>query len=244
MYLEERQKEILSFLREKKRCSVRELAETLFVSEATIRRDLHQLAADGKVQKTFGGAIICENFASEIPFSVRSLDNLETKQSICRQASALIQEGMTLFMDGSTTPEHLVPYLFHFRELQIITNNPRIPLLLSNTPLKIYCTGGMFNHTSQLYAGSIAERTIANMNADLFFFSARGVDANGKITDSSPSEHSLKQLMLANAKVSCFLCGHQKFNTSHLFTVSHCKDIDYVFSDVPLTDALLGKEQK
>ena len=70
------------------------------------------------------------------------------------------------------------------------------------------------------------------------------VDENGKITDSSPSEHSLKQLMIANAKVSCFLCGHQKFNTSHPFTVSHCKDIDYVFSDVPLTDALLGKQQK
>ena len=31
---------------------------------------------------------------------------------------------------------------------------------------------------------------------------------------------------------------------SHLFTVSHCKDIDYVFSDIPLTDALLGKRQK
>ena len=244
MYLEERQKEILSFLQKKKRCSVHELSEALFVSEATIRRDLHQLAADGKVQKTFGGAILCENFASEIPFSLRSLDNLESKQSICRQASSLIQEGMTLFLDGSTTPEQLVPYLLHFRELQIITNNPRIPLLLANTPLKIYCTGGMFNPTSQLYAGSIAERTIANMNADLLFFSARGVDENGKITDSSHSEHSLKQLMIANSKVSCFLCGHQKFNASHLFTVAHCKDMDYVFSDVPLSDPLLGKQQK
>ena len=244
MYLEERQREILSFLQEKKRCSVHELASALFVSEATIRRDLHQLAADGKVQKTFGGAILCENFASEIPFSVRSFDNLESKQNICRQASSLIQEGMTLFLDGSTTPEHLVPYLLHFRELQIITNNPRIPLLLANTPLKIYCTGGMFNPTSQLYAGSIAERTIANMNADLLFFSARGVDENGKITDSSHSEHSLKQLMIANAKTTCFLCGHQKFNTSHLFTVAHCRDMDYVFSDVPLSDSLLGKKQK
>ena len=244
MYLEERHKEILHYLQEKKRCSVRELAQSLFVSEATIRRDLHQLAADGKVQKTFGGAIICENFASEIPFSLRSLDHLESKQSICRQASSLIQEGMTLFLDGSTTPEHLVPYLLNFRELQIVTNNPRIPMLLAGTPLQIYCTGGMFNHTSQLYAGSIAERTIAGMNADLFFFSARGVDAKGKITDSSHSEHSLKQLMIANSQVSCFLCGHQKFNTSHLFTVSHCGDIDYVFSDVPLTEPLLGKQQK
>ena len=55
----------------KKRCSVSKLAKELYASEATIRRDLNVLASEGKIEKVFGGAIICENYAEEVPFSVR-----------------------------------------------------------------------------------------------------------------------------------------------------------------------------
>ena len=243
MYNVERQREILSILLQKKRCSVSELAKTLFTSEATIRRDLNVLATEGKVEKVFGGAIICENYAEEVPFSVRKDERIDIKQGICAKAATLIQEGMTVFLDSSSTSEQLVPYLKNFRNLQIVTNSPRVPILLADSGLKVYSTGGQMSFSSQAYVGGIAEDVVEHMNADIFFFSARGVSEKGVITDSSQSECRIKQKMIRNAQISCFLCDSKKIGLTYMCTIAQCSQIDYVFSDVEIEEQLTGRNQ-
>lgn len=244
MYNIERQRQIMNILIEKKNCSVRKLSELLFTSEATIRRDLNTLASEGKIQKVFGGALLCEHYAEEVPFAVRKSEKIEIKQSICLSASKLLREGMTVFLDASTTPEQLVPYMKKYQNLQIITNNPRVPLLLADTDLQVYSTGGRLSHSSQAYVGGIAEDILSNMNADIFFFSARGITHDGRITDSALNECRLKQKMLANAAISCFLCDDEKIGQAYMCTITTCDEVDYVFSNASLDDKLLGKQQK
>ena len=244
MYNVERQRQIMSILSERKRCTVKELSVMLYTSEATIRRDLAVLAGEGKLQKVFGGALLFEQYAEEVPFAVRRDDRTEVKRLICRSAASLLREGMTVFMDASTTPEHLVPYLKELHHLQIVTNNPRLPLLLADTSLEVYSTGGRLSHSSQSLVGCMAEDAVARMNADLYFFSARGVSEDGRITDSAQNECRIKQRMLANAAVSCFLCDSEKTGHAYMCTVALCSEVDYVFSDVPLGEPLLGKRQK
>lgn len=244
MYNIERQRQILQILSEKKRCSVGELAKLLYTSEATVRRDLNAMAAEGRLQKVFGGALLCESYAEEVPFAVRKEDRVESKQRICTEAASLLREGMTLFLDASTTPEQLVPHLKRFRHLQIVTNNPRLPLLLADTTLEVYSTGGRLSHSSQAYVGGEAEDVIERMNADLFFFSTRGVTEQGLITDSAQMECRLKQRMLAHSALSCFLCDREKIGQAYMCTVASCAEVDYVFSDMPLPVALLGKKQR
>lgn len=244
MYNLERQKQILEILSHKKRCSVKELAAALYTSEATVRRDLNALAADGKLQKVFGGALYPERYAEEVPFAVRKEDRVAVKQSICAKAAGLLREGMTLFLDASTTTEQMIPYLKQLRDLQIVTNNPRLPLLLADSPFEIYCTGGRLSHSSQAYVGGTAEDMIRGMNADLFFFSTRGVTEAGVITDSAQMECRLKQAMLAHAEISCFLCDSEKIGPAYLCTVANCADVDYVLSEAELPPALLGRKQR
>ena len=244
MYNVERQQQILKILSQRKRCSVNELAAILYVSAATVRRDLNALAANGKLQKVFGGALYPEHYAEEVPFAVRKEDRVAAKQNICAKAAPLLREGMTLFFDASTTPEKLIPYLKQFRHLQIITNNPRLPILLADSTLEVYCTGGRLSHSSQAYVGSIAEDVIRGMNADLFIFSARGITEDGHITDSAQMESHLKQVMLSHAKLSCFLCDSGKIGSAYLCTVADCADVDYVFSEIALPIHLLGGKQR
>lgn len=243
MYNIERQRQILSILLQKKRCSVSKLAKELYASEATIRRDLNVLASEGKIEKVFGGAIICENYAEEVPFSVRKDERVNVKQIICAKASTLIQEGMTVFLDSSSTTEQLAPYLKRFRNLQIITNSPRVPLLLADSTLQVYSTGGRMSSSSQAYVGGIAEDVIEQVNADIFFFSARGVSNEGIITDSAQNESRIKQKMLKNSKVSCFLCDSNKIGLTYMSSITNCKQVDYVFSNVELEENLQGKNQ-
>ena len=244
MYNIERQREILQYLGERKRCTVRELASLLYTSEATVRRDLSALALEGKLQKVFGGAVVCEQYAEEVPFAVRRDDRIQIKKRICAEAAALLREGMTVFMDASTTPEQLVPHLKGFHHMQIVTNNPRLPLLLADTSLEVYSTGGRLSHSSQAYVGGQAEDMIGSLNADLFFFSARGVSHDGLITDSAQKECRIKQKMLERSALSCFLCDSEKVGYTYMCTIAACADVDYVFSDTELGEALRGHCQK
>ena len=97
MYGIERQEQILAILREKKSCSVTELAATLNYSSATVRRDLNILAKELKVRKTFGGAVIIEQFSTELPATIRKSENIDAKKKLCAAASSFITDNMTLF---------------------------------------------------------------------------------------------------------------------------------------------------
>ena len=54
----QRQEQILACLKEKKSCTIQELAELLSVSTMTIHRDLDKLDEDGALLKVHGGAIL------------------------------------------------------------------------------------------------------------------------------------------------------------------------------------------
>ena len=67
----ERQDDILEILSKEKVVSVQKLAETLYVSEATIRRDLIRMDNLGLIRRTHGGAMIAKNTAQESSFAMR-----------------------------------------------------------------------------------------------------------------------------------------------------------------------------
>ena len=58
MILRERQDRIVSALRSGGAASVRDLAQSLEVSESTIRRDLDLLDRNGELTRTYGGAVL------------------------------------------------------------------------------------------------------------------------------------------------------------------------------------------
>ena len=62
--------------------SVRQLAEDLGVSEATVRRDLHGLAAEGLLELTHGGASVIKS--SDYSFISKSRRNIEAKRTIAK----------------------------------------------------------------------------------------------------------------------------------------------------------------
>ena len=70
MALTERQNEILKYLKEEKKAGVNVLAKLLYVSEATIRRDLTEMQTMGLIERSHGGAILPDN-AEEISMFFR-----------------------------------------------------------------------------------------------------------------------------------------------------------------------------
>jgi len=230
MYNIERMEKIMSILRERKSCSVSELAKSLSFSESTIRRDLAELDKQMKIKKTFGGAVICEQYPSEVPYSVRSDINSRIKSELCAVASKMLSDNITIFLDSSSTVKYLVPYIKKYNGVTVVTNNPELPMAFSGSEVTVYSTGGRFMRYSNSYVGEFAQNMIREINADILFFSARGVTADGRVTNSS-TEDDIHKLMIENAKTTCLLFDSSKFGKKYLFNVCDISDIDVIITD-------------
>ena len=228
----ERQEQIIAILEKKKSISVKQLAQLLYVSQPTVRRDLESLSQQGKLQRTHGGVVLRKTSDAEIPLMYREDQNNEAKRIIAEKAATLIHEGDVIFLDASSTVSYLVPYLKKFRDLLVITNSPKTSIRLGEHGIKNYCTGGLLLMHSIAYVGSETEKFISGINADLFFFSSRGYTENGMITDSSGRETAVKKAMLQNAAKSYYLCDSSKRDKKYAFNVCSVNDLAGIITEI------------
>ena len=73
MFIEERQQAIEKVLREQGKVRVRELSEMFQVTEDCIRKDLKTLENAGKLKRTYGGAILSQDYPLEEMLSTEEI---------------------------------------------------------------------------------------------------------------------------------------------------------------------------
>ena len=243
MLLEERHQSLFDYLTQKKSATVSELSVLLFVSEATIRRDLTVLEKQGLLKRSHGGAVLFESNNDETSLLVREQKNVQQKQQIAQLALDFISSNSTIFMDSSSTAGMIIPFLKQYKFLTIITNGLKNALALSqHHTVKTYITGGFVNPQSTSAVGSDSIDYITNMNAHVAFISCGGISGKNGITDASFEQARLKKEMLNNAKVKVLLCDDSKFDTVYMCRTCGFEDIDYIITnklpDPTLCDAI------
>ena len=140
-FLEERQHRIIELLKKKGRFTVKELSRVFNISGATIRSDLKELAAQGKLIRTHGGAMYNQGNGSEFPFNLRKNKHKRLKEQIGREAAKLISEGEVIFIDGSTTASAMLHFSAEKKEITVITDSQyvsrgcTIPVVVKNSIL-------------------------------------------------------------------------------------------------------------
>ena len=228
----ERFEQILEYLREKKTAPVNVLAKRRYVSEATMRRDLTELERRGLVKRLHGGVILLDGENQELPLYMRARQNTDAKRIISERASRHIKEGQTIFLDASSTVQYLIKYFETFQNLTIITNGLKTAEELNSLSHRIYCTGGLLLHNSSAYAGVFAADFVRNFNADIMFFSSRGVSEDGRITDASQEETYIRQVMLQQSKKHIFLCDHNKIGHVYCYNLCNISQVDDYITDL------------
>src|SRR5512140_2433498 len=111
MLTAERRQYILDVLKREGRIIALDLSETLGVSIDTIRRDLRDLAVDGKLQRVHGGALPASPATSRYIDRQRNLT--PEKISIGARAAQLVQDGMVIVMGGGITNVQTAEHLPH-----------------------------------------------------------------------------------------------------------------------------------
>ena len=89
--------------------TVKELAQKLYISEPSIRRDLIQLENQRLIKRTHGGAMLEENDVSQIriPFAIRELECSDEKIAIAKSAAALVKA----FVDAPGTSDSTLGFV-------------------------------------------------------------------------------------------------------------------------------------
>lgn len=209
---------ILDYMRTKSRfVTVEQLCQLLYVSGATIRRDLAELESSHLIRRTRGGAILVEGSASDDPLAMRENKNAIKKQMIATQALHHVRDGMTLFLDSSSTVFTLARNLDRFNNLRVITNGLKTSLLLSDFKgVRVMCTGGTLRENSKSLVGPAAIEFISKLNADLTFLSCRGFSIQNGASEASENEFYVKQQFITNSKSSVLLCDSSKMDIEYL----------------------------
>lgn len=237
MLIEERHRRILEELRLKPDITVSELAHLLCVSEPTIRRDFTELHRKGIITKIYGGAILNQGAADrEIPFLLRENEKSSVKVRIGSLAAQQVRDGMVVMLDGSTSAYHLVPYLARHKDLIVITSGAKTAVALAEANIRTFCTGGQMLIHSFSYVGEQAENFVRTINADILFFSCRGLTESGQMTDRAIEEANLRKVMFASCKQKFLLCDSSKFGKTCFYNMGSIRDIDGIISDIPLPE--------
>ena len=208
----ERQEQIMELLGKTPAMRIGQIAAALYISEATVRRDLSAMEQKGLVRRVYGGVTLKKE---DMPLELRRQEHAAAKEEIALRATALLRDGMTVFLDSSSTVQHLLPHLTRFHDMTVITNSPATSIALGECGIRNFCTGGELSSRSVSFVGGYAQDFIRGFNADIAFISCRGLSEDGLLTESNVEFVHVKKQMLKNAKRRVFLCDRSKFERTY-----------------------------
>lgn len=187
--------------------SVGELSQLLGVTASTIRRDLAQLTAEGRLARTYGGAMPI-TVRPEASLRQRTGEAFEAKRAIARWAAGQVQTGETVLLDAGSTVGALAFELRAATELTVVTTGlTALQELADVETVHLECLGGTLRPRSEGFVGPLAEAALERMTFDRVFLGTYGVSPEFGICDADLRRTRLKELM-ARRSAHVYVLAH------------------------------------
>lgn len=234
MFQAQRHEKIVSILNRKKSASIETLCKELYCSPATLRRDLVLLEREGLITRRRGGAAARAGASSEYSYTFRDTKRKEEKAYICSIAETFLQNGLSVFLDSSSTVFTICDSLHKYKGLSVVTNCIATAYRLAQTAqegdIEVHVAGGRMKSGSASTIGEFASGFIQNYQADVALLSCRGITEQGAF-EASQEQALVKQQMIKNAKTVLLLCDSGKFNNSYFYRLSDLNKIEAVITE-------------
>lgn len=208
---------------------VKDLAEHLEVSEATIRRDLKALADEGKLELVHGGATLPRR--TDYSFRSKGMRNVDAKRVVGRLAAELVSNGDQILVDSGTTCFQMIPVLKTKRGVSVIVNSARLALELDTPNLDVILLGGQYRPDRMDTVGPLANATLEQLRGYVAFISADGMSMDFGLTASDIESADLYRRAVANSREAVLLADATKFQSPSLFKIVDFDAISRVVTD-------------
>lgn len=237
----ERRNKIVELVNSQGSVLVIDLSNSFGISEVTIRADLRLLEEKGLVTRFHGGAAkpdatVLDNENQEVVLEERYRLASDPKKRIAQAAASMIEEGMTVILDSGSTTMLIAEDLTKRTNITVITNSlPAAFALSENKDITLVVCGGTVRHKTHSMHGTIAERSLQGISADLMFVGADGIDPTNGITTFNEG-YSISSVMAAAAHKVVAVVDASKFNRRGFNQVLPMEKIDAVITDDSISE--------
>lgn len=191
--------------------SVADLSDKLQVAEATIRRDLDALEADGVLKRYHGGACLDLGSSYEPPFTLREMTNTAAKQAIASAVAEQVSDGDTIVLDGGSTGLAVAEALAQ-RAVTICPLSLRIAwALAASQTVNLLIPGGAIRKRELSIVGAEATEYLRMHRFDKYIATASGMSAKVGLTEWNPEDAAVKRAALESAETTIAAVDASKY---------------------------------
>ncbi len=229
-----RQQEILELVKKEGEVRSDDIASAFGISLMTVRRDLKSLESRGMLRRTHGGAATLENYYSS--------RRINSEVAMCRdlisaQAAEYVENGDTIFINGSRTALNLLRHL-EDKKVLVITNNGWAIGEEYPEGVSVRLTGGDLR--DRVMVGEMTMQSLLEMRADKTFIGCAAVYEDAEFLYDIPLEIGINEIMVTKTRGRLYiLADHTKLRKRDARTGSYgsCTyDCDYTLVTDSLAD--------
>lgn len=240
--LNTRQSEIIDRLSRHGFVSTTELAESLGVSDMTIRRDARALAERGIAKVVHGGISLPHGTAHTTDFAERAGEDADGKYRIASVCQTMISPRETIIIDAGTTSYEIAHQLpGNFRGTVITHSAPVIQHCLRLPSARTICLGGELLPDSQAFAGEMTVAAAKKLRAQIAFVGVAALHVDGLYVDRD-LELGTKRALINAADRTVVVATASKMNHPAIVHLMDFEQVDTLVTDTqppaPISRAL------
>ena len=229
MFSNERYEAILSYLKKNRSATVKELSNILFISPATVRRDLEEMQKLGLIKRTHGGALYYDH-AGEVSIFIRQETRTEEKRAIVKASIRFLPEFTSLFIDNSSTCLPFADFL-DFSNKTVVTNGMQIASKISmQSNVSLFMPGGTVRYNTNAVTGELTCENIRMFCYDLMLCSCAKLDANG-CYEQDMATAALKKTAFYQSKKKILLVDQSKLMQNTVFKSTNPNEYDLIVTN-------------
>ncbi len=231
-----RQERLLDLLGKTRFLTIKQLAQSLQVSEMTIRRDVALLEEANKINTFYGGVSL--HMEEEMPpvrpyrIDTELVQRTEVKKRIAKKAASLLESHDVILIDTGSTTSFIVDYIPDVNDhtvycyaLNIINS------ICEKGSLKMVVCGGYFHKNTRMFESEEGALLIRKTRINKAFMAARGVTDTVGITTAEPYEINMKKTAMSVSDKKILLVDSSKFGKAWYAKYADLKEIDIIITD-------------
>ncbi len=213
-----------------------ELSAALGVSQATVRRDLNELARHGRIRRVHGGVVAVDQRLDEPHFDVKAAANAAAKIRIAEVALTLLEPDDTVYLDSGSTVLALARLLHGWTRLTVVTNSLPVATELVGRGPRLILLGGEVRAESRAIVGPLTRLLLDELRVDRAVMGTFALDLADGMSTTEPGEAYTKRLVMARAREVLLLADGSKLGTHSFASAGRLDEVGVLVTDRPPDD--------
>ena len=234
---EERQRYILTSVKETGFASINEAAKKFNVSIETIRRDINKLCKENLIKKARGGAVSSKPFCrKDDDYLLRVKSNQHQKLTIGMKAAEMIQDGSVVAFDAGVSIQSIASCIRGVKNVTFVTNSISIASILLNKFTsdeisgRIVFIGGELDVHNRFSKGAIATNEVSNYYFDIAFVSCTAVSLD-EVSSYSLDECAYSKQLIERSSVSVLIAESNKIGKNSICRFAKLSNFNTIITD-------------